>query len=111
MPTQQEPITATADFVLTTGTIDIDGVRIRAATVLNVTPDASEASSFVEIGIMTGGTTQGNRVTLLASGYVGEINPIVWHGDFTGGPNEFLYANIRSSAADSFRLTILSEVT
>ena len=111
MPTQQESITATADFVRTTGTIDIDGVRIKAATVFNVTAAAEEASAFVELGIMTGGTSQANRVALLASGYVGELNPIAWHGDFTGGADEFLYANVRSLDTDSFRLTILSEVT
>lgn len=109
MPTQQEDITATADFVLTTGTLEIDAVKLRAVSVINVTPGAQEASAFVTIGIMAGGNTQGNRITLLASGYVGEVNSISWLGQLTGSAEQFLYANIRSSAADSFRLTILSE--
>lgn len=109
MPTQQKNITATADYVLTTGTIPIDDVRLRAVSVFNVTPGAADASAFVEIGIMAGGNTQGNRLTLLATGYVGEISPLSWHGDFPGGAQQFVYANIRSKAADSFRLTILSE--
>lgn len=111
MATQQKTITATADFVLTTETIDIDNVRIRAVSLISSTVGSAEASAFAEIGIMTGGTAQGNRIILLTSGYVGEMNPLTWHGDLVGSATERLYVNLRASSTDSFRLNLLSEPT
>ncbi len=105
----QENINATADRILTLGVIDIDGINLAAASVTSVTPGALPAGAYVEIGIMHGGTTVDNRILVLASGYVGDGHSIGWTGLITGTPSQFLYAEVRSTDGDTFRLTALSE--
>jgi len=110
MPATHTDLTATVDRVLTVGTIDIDGVHIVGASVISLTPDNGPASAFVEIGVMAGGTALTNRVAVLASGYVGDSSPLTWTGRITGDPSQFLYMHVRADAADSYRLSLVSEV-
>lgn len=109
MPSVSESLDTTALRARATVTIPIDNVLIRSASVINLTDAAPPADCFCEVGIMSGGTNQENRIAVLASGYVGEFNPISWFGELTGDATHFIYVNSFASAVYNLRLTVLSE--
>ena len=110
MPTTVIQLTATVDRILTTEQIVIDAVNIIAASVQNNSLSTVAASAWAEIGIKSGGIDQGNISIVLARGYIGASDTITWSGDITGDPQQFLYMNIWSEAADTFRLTLLAKI-
>lgn len=111
MPTVAQSLTTNAARTRVTATIPVDNVRMKSVSVVNLTNGSSPAFCYVEIGIMSGGTNQENRVTVLTSGYVGEFNPVAWFGDLLGDAAHFVYVNAFSSVAYNLRLTVISEVT
>lgn len=59
---------------------------------------------WIELGIMSGGTSPQNRVATLASGYSGKDTPISWSGKIILDTEMLLYAHVYSSAGGLFRL-------
>lgn len=110
MGTAQKQFDATAARVLTTETIPIDGTTVIGATVICITAGANPAGAFVELGLMSGGSSQQHRVITLSQGYVGEGTTVSWQGEITGAGEQYIYCNVRSTDGDEFKLTILSEV-
>jgi hypothetical protein len=109
MGTLQKQFDATADRVVTTETIPIDGATVIGATVICITAGANPAGAWVELGLMSGGNSQAHRVILFSQGYVGEGNAITWQGQIIGKGEQYVYANVRSTDANEFKLTILTE--
>lgn len=109
MPLRQENGSAAADRVLKTITMPIDNVLLINLTLSVLTPSLSPANAYVQIGIMAGGTAQGNIASILGAGYVGTNSSVSWNGKFKGSPEQYVFANIRSDAAAEFKLAILSE--
>lgn len=109
MPTTGTNFVAAAARAIATETNSIDGNRVRAAAVINASGSASPADAWVELGIMSGGTAQGNRSVILAQNYVGDGAGVSWVGDILGQGEDYLYANVWSTAGGTFKLSLTTE--
>lgn len=109
MPSLSKDVTATVDRVQTIETLQIDGTHVRSATAVSITENISPVAAYAEIGIMAGGKLYANRVAVLAQGYIGAGASINWTGNIKGEGEQFLYISIWSNAANTYRVTLLSE--
>ena len=109
MSTSGKQFTAAAARVIATETISIDGNRVRAASVIQTSGGNSAADAWVELGIMSGGPSQGNRSLILAQNYVGDGSGVSWVGEISGHGEDYLYANVWSTLGGTFKLSIITE--
>lgn len=109
MGTRSNEVTITVAYTKTQIIIDIDKLKITAVGLTAKTATANVISSYADISLYNGSQSQEAIGTELTSGYFGSNVPLGWQGKLTGEPSQYIIANIWSSVAASFRLTIITE--
>lgn len=83
---------------------EIEKSVLSTLTVIDLSDSDSPNSTYVEIGIMSGGTTSQHKIATLASGYVGRGQAVSWTGQIITESEMFAYALVYSTPGGQFRL-------
>lgn len=80
MPVGILEITGAADFTaVTADLLATDGV-LEAVTVFPKSTDVAPGTSYAEIALFQGGTDRSQRIAVLATGYVTNMDAVAWTG-------------------------------
>ena len=109
MPQTAIDITGGATRVRVSDFIKVQSRTIVALTAFALVPGTNPAGTWVEIGLMSGDTSQQHRITILDAGYIGTSAPIGWTGRIKAEPSMFAYADVYSSESTVVRLSLLVE--
>lgn len=107
MPSLSKDATVGPLRAKTTITLPLEHQVLKSACVLDVNASNKPNDAFVIIGLMEGGTNHQNKISLLASGYVGASAMIGWTGSIPVTPDTFLFADIFSTNGGVFRLSAI----
>lgn len=107
MPSLTKDVTAAANRVKSTVVIPIEHQILKSACVLDIEAANQPNDAFVVIGLMEGGISHQNKITLLASGYVGASSMVGWTGSMPITADTHVFADIYSSAGGDFRLVAI----
>ncbi len=107
MPSLSKDVTAAADRVKATVVIPVENQVLKTACVMDIENAVAPNDAYVVIGLMEGGETHQNKITQLASGYVGASSMVGWTGTLPLTVDTFVFADIYSSAGGDFRLTVV----
>jgi len=80
---------------------------VKTITANRPSPFTVAVEAFVELGLMHGGINSENRIAILASGYIGNMNGVSWSGSIPTEPETFIYAYIWADAGISTRLSAI----
>jgi hypothetical protein len=94
-----------ASMARETLTLDVSSQILEAAGVFELEPVAQPNFTYVELGLMSGGTEQSNRAIQLAQGYVGPHQALSWTGRIETGADAYLFANFYSLTTSNYRLS------
>lgn len=109
MASYSTQITATSNRVRATGTLPIDKGSLIAASVVDITKLGQPCDTWVELGIMIGGTQQHHRAIFLSQDYAGPGSLVGWAGSIPLLPEMYLYTNIYGSSAGTFNLVAITD--
>lgn len=99
---------ATGNYNHTLLTIDVSSVKIQAATAIELSNAGYPVDAWIQIGLMSGGTTLGHRTAVLSQGYAGRMSGVAWTGHIANGRETFLYASVYAREASTYRLTCIT---
>lgn len=107
MPSLTKDITAAANRVKATVVIPVEHQILKSACVLDVDAANQPNDAYVVIGLMEGGLSHQNKVSVLASGYVGASSMVGWTGSIPITVDTHVFADVYSSAGGDYRLVVL----
>ena len=104
MPTATKDVVAAASRVKASVTIPVDKVVLSTLNMVDLSNALQPNDAYAEIGVMSGGTENAQKIAVLASGYVGKAVAVSWTGKVICEPDMFLYGDVYSSIGGTFRL-------
>lgn len=104
MPITTEDVVASIGRVKTNIFIPVEKSVLSALSVIDLSNAITPNDTWVELGIMSGGTNPEHKVATLAAGYTGKDSPVSWTGKIITEPEMSVYAHIYSTTGGSFRL-------
>lgn len=104
MPTTTKDVVAAANRVKATVTIPVDKVVLSTLNLVDLSNALQPNDAYAEIGLMSGGTEVGQKIAVVASGYIGKAITVSWTGKIICEPDMFLYGDVYSSVGGTFRL-------
>lgn len=107
MPSLTKDVTVAANRVKSTVVIPVEHQILKSACVLDIEAANQPNDAYVVIGLMEGGTNHQNKVSILASGYVGASSMVGWTGSIPITVDSHVFADVYSSSGGDFRLVVL----
>jgi len=107
MPVATQDETAPAGRIQKSIHIPASKAVLSCLSVIDLSNVQEPNDAWVEIGLMSGGTADHNKVATLASGYIGKDTPASWSGKLILDPEMYMYANVYSTHGGIFRLVAL----
>lgn len=97
---------ATANRILTAGSLLIDDTIVTAASMMLTDETTKSTAAFAIIGTNLGSYAHKNHTSILAAGYIGGGQILSWEGRMVGQPEEHIFAEIYADDPDQVKLTI-----